>query len=582
VKERGKRWLARPSLPWLAALVAVLLSATALGNGFIADDHFLRGTALGLNPPALSVASRFDLFRFYPDDPAQIARWQELGIAPWWMPLDCAISFLRPLSSAFHALDFALWPDSAVAMHLHSLLWLAASVLAFHRLAARFEARPWVLGLATTIFAVDAVHAIPIGWIANRNTLLAGFFSILALYFHDRARREHDRWAGLGSVVSLALGLASGEIALGTLGFFVAHAWTFERGMRRRAFALMPAIITVVAWRAVYVLLGYTTRRSGLYIDPLRSPFDFVKAAADRIPRLFFAQLGGFASDFYPMVSAEIRLALGAVAVVGSCLLLYWLRRLLVRDELSRFWLVGLGLSLVPSAATFPNDRLLFVASIGAAPLVARALAEAGASVGKPAAWVLGLVHLVLSPASLPWRVASMREFGRIGADMARAIPGDLTGRTLVVVNAPESLWCVQLFTAAASQGIAPPARLRCMGATSAELEVFRESEQSLLLRPKRSYFTAPLDGLLRAAEVPWKLGSQGDLSVISFEVTRLGPDGKPDEVRARYHVPMSSPELVSMVWDGRKLVPFTPPAIGETARFPGSDLLALVTGAAR
>ena len=579
MRERAKRWLSRPELPWLAALVAVVLSGTALGNGFIADDHFLRGTSLGLHPPELSVATPWDLFRFYPADPRIIEAWRELGIAPWWMPLGFAVGFFRPVTSALHRIDFLLWPDSALWMHAHSLLWLAGTVFIVALLYRRFEARAWVAGLAALVFAMDDVHSIPAGWISNRSTVVATFFVALALFAHDRWRRDGWRAGAVLAPLALAFGLVSGEIALGMLGYFVAHAWVFERTLRDRVRALAPAVALVAVWRVAYVAMGYRTELSGLYIDPLRSPGPFALGLVERFPTLLFAQLGGWASDFYPLAPSGARRVLFLVSVAGSVLILVGFARLLSADRVARFWALGLGLALVPACATFPNDRLLFVASIGAAPLVARALGSVGMEVPQWFGAFLVLVHLVVSPLAMPWRVASMKAFGRVGERMVHALPRDLAGRTLVVVNMPDGLLCAQLITQTASQGVDPPHILRCVGVTTAALEVNRESERTLLLRPARSYFTAPMDGLLRAPELPWHVGDRVGTSVVSFEVTRLDGEGKPSELRAEFALPMGSDAIRMLTWDGHGLIAFVPPPVGESVRFPETSLIELMTG---
>ena len=42
--------------------------------------------------------------------------------------------------------------------------------------------------------------------------------------------------------------------------------------LRQRVLALLPYAIVLLAWGLVYVALGYGSKGSGFYIDPLRSP----------------------------------------------------------------------------------------------------------------------------------------------------------------------------------------------------------------------------------------------------------------------------------------------------------------------
>ena len=59
---------------------------------------------------------------------------------PWWGSPDLHQAFLRYASTLTMMLDYRLWPNYPALMHLHSLLWLAAAVLA----AALLYREVWV------------------------------------------------------------------------------------------------------------------------------------------------------------------------------------------------------------------------------------------------------------------------------------------------------------------------------------------------------------------------------------------------------------------------------------------------------
>jgi hypothetical protein len=80
-----------------------------------------------------------------------------------------------------HQLDYWLWPDSPHLMHAHSLVWLAALVAAVAWLYRQILGPTWVAGAAALLFAVDDAHGACVGFLANRNVLVAGFFGVLAL-----------------------------------------------------------------------------------------------------------------------------------------------------------------------------------------------------------------------------------------------------------------------------------------------------------------------------------------------------------------------------------------------------------------
>ena len=172
------RWLSSRWLPLALALLAMLLTVPSLTAGLALDDFYHRYTLLSRSDlPALPSLWRdggllpvmMKLFAFAENDPVTRLQQNDLGLYPWWAPLEGYLAFWRPVSAATHWLDYQLWPNSIWAMHLHSLLWfgvaIAATTLLFHRLLGPTA----VAGVAALLFAVDDAHGFPVAWLANRN-----------------------------------------------------------------------------------------------------------------------------------------------------------------------------------------------------------------------------------------------------------------------------------------------------------------------------------------------------------------------------------------------------------------------------
>lgn len=581
VGGRFVRWLAEPAAAWRSALIAVLLSLPALGNGIIADDHFLRATSLGLNPPALALATKWDLFRFFSGDPALYARWLDLGLAPWWASPDLRVGFWRPISSALHQVDFALWPNHPVLMHAHSLAWLAALVLVAGALFRRWHAAPWAAGLATLVFAIDDGHGIPIGWLANRNALVAAVFGGLAVLAHDRWRRDGWRPGGVLSWVALTAGLLSGEIALGAWAGVLAHTLAFEKGLRAGLLALAPSLAVVIGWRVAYSQLGYGAHGSGLYLDPVHSPLAFASQVSQRLPLLLFAQLGGLPSDPWALVPRQAALGLVVVAAAGCAALGFGLRRLFQRDRLARFYGLWLVLAVLPGCATFPNDRLLLIASIPSAGLVAHGIGlwRQGKGVSRALALYWVLVHLVMAPLLLPVRARSIHAFGEMAERALRGVPRELGGKTLVVLSAPDGLMCVQILAHGASLGHSMPDRLRCIGVTTGAVRISRPDERTLELRSEAGFFSGTLDALFRSPERAWHLGEGPSTAVVSTQVIALTPSGLPAALRARFDAPLDDPGSVLVIWRGRGYQRFVPPPVGQSVEHPPTSMAEVLFG---
>ena len=184
-------WLIRSAryLPAVAGILAIVLALPALSVGWMLDDYYHRAILLEvprfrelLGPPA-------EMFRFFRGDPARMGRLMDLGLFPWWTDPYIKAEFLQALTILTHRLDYVLWPDSPVLMHAQSLFWLGAAVAAAAAFYQRIMGPTWVAAVAALLFAVDDARGTPVGFLANRNVLIAATFGFLALNFHDRFRR---------------------------------------------------------------------------------------------------------------------------------------------------------------------------------------------------------------------------------------------------------------------------------------------------------------------------------------------------------------------------------------------------------
>ena len=71
-------------------------------------------------------------------------------------------------------------------MHVHSLLWFVLLLFLVTKFYRRILGPTWLAGLAVLLFAVEDGHGSPVGWICNRNILIAASFGIGCLIAHDR------------------------------------------------------------------------------------------------------------------------------------------------------------------------------------------------------------------------------------------------------------------------------------------------------------------------------------------------------------------------------------------------------------
>ena len=221
--------------PIVVAVLAALVMVSTLSGGWQLDDYFQRVTLLGYGD-----SKPINTFIQYIDR-AHNLKQMDSGTLPWWGSLDLHQAFLRYASTLTMMLDYRLWPNHPALMHLHSLLWLSAAVLAAALLYREVLGATWVAGLAALMYALDGAHAVPAAYLANRNALIAccfGFLSVLAFVRWRNRGHATTRWV---SVLMLALALSAGEMGLATVAYLFSYALTVDRdGIRARLMRLLP------------------------------------------------------------------------------------------------------------------------------------------------------------------------------------------------------------------------------------------------------------------------------------------------------------------------------------------------------
>lgn len=543
-----------------------LLASPCLGTGWVADDLLhrsllLEGQAIrGLPPRGL------DLFRFASGDGHAARQLMEAGVFPWWADPRARLAFFRPLASWTHWLDYQLWPASAAAMHLHSLLWFGALIAVVAALYRRFQAPP-AAQLALLLFAIDDAHAPAAGWIANRNALMALCFSLGALLLHDRFRREGSRWAGLLAPLALALGLGAGESGLVSGGYLVAYAVFLDGGsVRSRCRSLLGYAAVLFAWRVGLQQLGYGVAGSGLYVDPLASPLAFLGLVLERLPVLLLAQIAVPWADFwelFPLVAPAWRVVVFVLAIV-VCAAFYRVLRPLWREQPRlRFWALGSLLALVPVCATFPHDRLLLGPGVGAMALVAELLVFALRAKSWSLLVPLGAIHLVLAPLFLVLRSAHVGDLSRALTAADHSIPGgpEVARKSVILLNPPLDPFAAYLPFYRQAAGRTQPQQLLWLSTGVTELTVSGVDASTVRVRAHDGFLSSASQCMLRDAQKPPRVGETVELGVARVLVVSAMPDGRPREIEVRFRRLLASDALLWMQWQDHQYVPFRPPA---------------------
>lgn len=586
--ERLRSALASRHATIAIVLVSVLVVAPSLGLGFAVDDYFHK---IGLTQDARwapILKPWRELFTFYDGDPVRTQAMVEDGITIWWTDPNIVAAFFRPVSAATHALDYALWPSHPWLMHAHSIAWYGALVWVaarlYQRLLSHDRAWPsWVAGLSALLFGLDHNHALPAGWIANRNAVVAAVFGLAALWAHDVAVRGAGRrtTASIGSGVLFALALASGESALGVAGYFAAYTVFLDaRAWRARVGSLAPQAVTVATWAVIYRGGGYGVRGSGMYIEPLREPALFVGTLLSHLPLLVASELGGPTPDLYPFLPTVGRallvvIALGFLAWSARALMLLWRA-----DPVARFYLSGALLAALPACAVYPNGRLLTIAGFGLVGIVA--LAGAGVADGAPwvprprsklvrsfAIWACG-GHLLLSPIVMQIGMGQVFLLNRYLVGLGSSLPASAEdeGRRVIVMNTPDTLFSAYFVLTRRLAGDPVPTRMLTLAGGARTIELARTDARTVVVRAEGGFYKTGTEVVTRAGPMP--VGSEVVLTDVRVQILEVDRDGLPTSAAFLFDGSADSDAFVWMRWEDRELVRVRPPAVGESVTIPG------------
>lgn len=574
------RLLSRKDLSKWLVLAAVLLASPALFTGFHLDDQVGRYIYSDLEGAHTLYEIYYGGYGIADGNPVT-THWQiEQGFAPWWTYDHLFLRFFRPIGVASH-IDFRLWPNNAFLMHAHSIAWLAVLVLVMTRLYRGVHGE-LVGGLAALLFALDHTHGFIVGYICNRHALLAGVFSALCLDLSFRYRARGSPLAWFVPPLIYVVALLSSESSIAVMGYLFAYGLFVERGsLVKRAASFAPYLAITLAWRTAYNLGGYGGRGSGLYIDPARDPLHFLSALAERGPVLVLGQFFHPPAELYVLLPAgwaRVHLAFACLFVValGAALV-----PLLRRDRVARFWTLGMVISLVPAASTYPHNRQLLFPSIGAMGLIAQlwhlyAVELKGAALTRIARFsggfgaVVLFNHMILSPIYAPVAAASI-VFTRPLMRAAEAVGDDIVGHDAVFMTAPD-YFAVKLVQLGRRIDRKPlPRRWRALSFGPQPVRVSRIDERTLSLDYEGGILSTPFMELYRDRRIRMTPGERVSLEGLEIEVTGVTADGRANRAEFKFDTPLEDPMFVFYYWADGEFRHFKPPPIGGVTYLPSA-----------
>lgn len=561
----------------LLLLLGVVVYLPALRADYLLDDYLHAAMIDGTYPVR---RSPLDLYNFISDVDREVL--SARGLLPWWTHPELTIRFFRPLPSLLLWADHRLLGRGPVLLHLHSMLWWVAVVLAarslLHRLLPDRPAK-----LATVIFALSPAHALPLAWLANREALVSLSFGLLGLGAHLRFREERSPRHAWFAAGWFALSMSGGEYSMCTGGYVLAYEIARSReAILRRFGGLFTFLVPAAVYLALRAKLGYGTRGSGFYSDPFREPAAFLGAAPKRFLTLLAQGWLTFETETLRSTTPWwIFLALTAIALwlfVGP------MRRAFASLDDStrsaaRFLLLGSFLALAPVLAVVPSPRLLGAPMLGIAAAVALLLERAWfppepeerrglAERTQVAALALGFAHLVHGPGSA-WLTG--RYYHRSSTDFAAQArelrtrfadqwSGEATRADAVVLRGMGGSFFMPF--AIDPRGVAP-VRWRILTMTGHVLVLRRDARTFDIISPRdTSVFPAGSGNLFRDQSSPIHAGASFDLGGMRVTVLETGPAG-PRSLRCQVDRDIESAELAWLTETAEGFPAATVPRVG-------------------
>jgi hypothetical protein len=371
----------------LSAVVAALIFANAVGNGFVLDD---RGIIVG-NPLVTTPGTS----------------WRSFAM-PYWPP-ELGGGQYRPLGILSFALDWLISGGDTRWFHGVNVLWHVAATALVWMLAAELLA-PMAAAFAAIVFAVHPVHVEAVSNVVGRLEPMATVFVLLALLAHRRVSYLAPVW--------LALALLSKESAIVLVGLTCANDLLLERDWRaafrarRWLYAAYGGVAVVYVAALVAVFYGQPiSSPARAFIDTdLGGRLAIVARVVPHYLRLLVAPVDLSASYAPNVVSPNPNFDLSSVVglltaalYVATLVAVAWRRRW----PLMAFALGMIPIALVPvSNVLFPSgvvlaERTLYLASVGAC-LAAGAGAERFL-LQRPAAIAAAAASLVIAFGVRTW-----------------------------------------------------------------------------------------------------------------------------------------------------------------------------------
>ncbi len=571
--------------PWHIACVvlfALALHVPTVNMGFFADDYTQQVVLQGFGEH--STMRVWNLYDFgeapRPGDPTF-----EMGIFPWWTSDDWKGRFFRPVTSLTLWLDHALFGGWAMGYHLTSLVWYAALlvlIFGLYRSMGMSDAAA-LAGLA--IFAAMDSSLLPVGWPANRNSLVEAVFLVASILALSRSANR-ARWMALSTALLLAI-LACLSKESGVAAFVLIAVYL--HGFRHSSSAATPAgwvwtgtlvcALFALTHLFLFVSAGFGTNTT-FYPMPWQHPLAFAERSLILCAIAPLSFIGVFPTDILSL-QPQYAVPAALICLVPSAVIcrVVWRH---VRDCPSTwFWISWIVVTILPQGAPPTSDRLLFQSSTGASALLGLFVTEvwkrrAGESSIRRRRFIqifitvgvfaISPITLLFGGTALHYLAAQSRE-SLVTADL-----GDpsLGRREIFILQSSNELETALAFSLWAIEHGETNVRGWPLQLGGRSMRWTRIDDRTFDLETLGAPFlTGMIEKVFLTSHDPPPVGRKWQTALFTVEAMDSGPGGLK---RFRVHCPdlLERPSYRFLVIDGGgRLVPIAPPTVGMSLDIP-------------
>jgi len=579
-KSRISQFLTHRYLPWILAGIAILLTLPALQVGLLMDDHFIQLVILQPENFPVKLPHPLDTYSFFKSDPEYISSVMEYGAIPWWINPEIKGCFWRPLTSITQFIDHRLWGSQVWLMHLQNILWYGALVLAAAYAFRGLMGTTTAAGLAALMFAVEEAHGQPAGWLANRNSVLACLFGVIALSFHHAWRKEGKTSKCIAALIALAAALLSAEAGLAAMAYIGAYALIMETGpWKKRVLSLMPYIVVIIIWRGIWTGLGYGVHAMPLYKDPIQNPWLFIQRVVIGMPQMITGQFTYF---LVPEFQAFATIAKWWVWFfsAGSAVLIFLLFWPLIKtNKTARFFGLGAMISAIPFCSTIAQTRNFMFVGIGAFGLLALWFTDRPRNTAWPLKMkfiylCMVLLHIVMAAIGLA--LLSGNPMGPVKEleQKFQAFP-DMDGieeQDLIIVNHPSPFTMVHYLGNRGINREPLPLHTRVLSQAFTPITLKRTSMAELHLQAPYG-ITDDFSRIVNTVSDDVRKGNEVKLPGMTIRVVKTNAKGLLTEAVFTFNRALEDSSFKWLWWSEGAYHSFTLPAVGETIEIPGAKL---------